>query len=555
MINFISILLCIHFFLRVHTTVPHWGKKIIKNHINDRNIYFFIKQKKSYRVKNINEPLKESVPILFFNFQLILLFVTLIKINLLFTELHTMYKKKAHIHFVGIGGIGMSGIATILKYQGYHISGCDVDHEQKSVEDLVALGCSIYRGNNTIQCNDASIDILVYSSAIQAQNPEIKAAQERGIPTIARATMLAELMRTKYSIAIAGAHGKTTTTSMISHILIEAHKDPTVIIGGILKNISTHARLGKGDFLVAEADESDRSFLRLYPTLAVVTNIDLEHLDMYKDIHDIKQTFMQFLGNLPFYGKAIVCSDDEHIRSLLPLFNTKTVKYGTTQDADLYAKDIILGPNYSTCTVWKKNHSAPLGSLYLTMPGKHNILNALAATAICLDLDVEFVTIAAALAQFNGVDRRFTFRGTYKKTAIFDDYGHHPTEIYNTLLVARNRTPNKLIVAFQPHRYSRTKGLWDDFINVFAQSNIDQLIITDIYPASEAPLEGITSQRFVADLQAKAPHVNVRYIPYDPKFITLKEQIEPHMDAENLLLLLGAGKIHTLTQFIKISNN
>src|SRR5579872_512342 len=230
-----------------------------------------------------------------------------------------MYSKRAHIHFVGIGGIGMSGIATILKYQGYTISGCDADLDQPSVKNLQHINCSIYQGNNTPQCHDSSIDILVYSSAIQANNPEILAAQQRGIPTIPRALMLAELMRTKYSIAISGSHGKTTTTSLISHILIEAKLDPTVIIGGHLKAISNNARWGKGDFLVAEADESDRSLTRLVPTLAIVTNIDLEHLETYTDLDDIKATFKQFLNNLPFYGKAIICTDDENIRSLLPM--------------------------------------------------------------------------------------------------------------------------------------------------------------------------------------------------------------------------------------------
>src|SRR3990170_8155336 len=237
-------------------------------------------------------------------------------------------KKKSHVHFVGIGGIGMSGIATILKYQGYEISGCDLDLDQTSIENLRTIGCKVYQGNNTPRCQDTTIDILVYSSAVKKQDPEIISAQERGIPTIPRALMLAELMRTKYSVAIAGSHGKTTTTSLISHILIEANMDPTVVIGGHLKNISSNARLGEGDFLVAEADESDRSFLHLQATLAIVTNIDLEHLETYQDLDDIKQTFKQFLNSLPFYGKAIVCVDDENIRSLLPIPHIKIIKYG-----------------------------------------------------------------------------------------------------------------------------------------------------------------------------------------------------------------------------------
>ncbi|MEX0940020.1 MAG: Mur ligase family protein [Candidatus Babeliales bacterium] len=265
-----------------------------------------------------------------------------------------MYHKKAHIHFVGIGGIGMSGIATILKYQGYTISGCDNDLQQQSIIDLQKIGCLIFEGNNTVHCQNAPSDILVYSSAIKVNNPEIINAQQRGIPTISRALMLAELMRTKYSIAISGSHGKTTTTSLISHILIEAERDPTVIIGGHLKNISTNARFGNGDFLVAEADESDRSLLSLQATLAVVTNIDLEHLETYTDIDDIKNTFKQFLNNLPFYGKAFLCIDDPHIRSLLPLAHLKTIKYGLNPLADFKAENIQLEADHSLFELYIK---------------------------------------------------------------------------------------------------------------------------------------------------------------------------------------------------------
>lgn len=457
-----------------------------------------------------------------------------------------MYTKKAHIHFVGIGGIGMSGIATILKYQGYTISGCDADLEQQSITNLKAIGCAIFEGNNTTQCHDTSIDILVYSSALKPTNPEIIAAQQRGIPTITRALMLAELMRTKYSIAIAGSHGKTTTTSMISHILIETHKDPTVIIGGHLKTISTNARFGKGDFLIAEADESDRSLLRLYPTLAVVTNIDLEHLDVYTDMDDIKNTFLHFLSNIPFYGKAILCVDDPHIRSLLPaLSHIKTIKYGFDSDADIYGSNMELEATHSMLTVWQKNNTNPLGTIKIPMPGRHNALNALAALAICLDLGIEFKNIIPALESFKGVDRRFTFKGiTAKKAEIFDDYGHHPTEIQATLLVARKRAKNKLIVAFQPHRYTRTAHLWDEFLSVFVNSGINHLIITDIYPASESAIPGITSECFVDALKQKCPSLSIEYTPLN--FDTLEQIIKEKAHEDDLILLLGAGKINKL---------
>ncbi len=318
-----------------------------------------------------------------------------------------MYTKKAHIHFVGIGGIGMSGIATILKQQGYTISGCDNDTSQDTAQTLQRLGCNVYQGNNHALCDDMTIDTLVYipmfATTIAAVNTEITRAQSRGIPTITRARMLAELMRTKYSIAIAGSHGKTTTTSLISHILIEAQMDPTVIIGGKLKNLSSNARMGMGDFLVAEADESDRSFLQLHATLAVITNIDLEHLETYTDLDDIKQSFMQFINNLPFYGKAIICIDDANIRSLLPITHIKTISYGIEHTADISAQDIILNADHSIFTVYAQNNATSLGTIMLPMPGKHNVYNALGAIALTREIGIDFDTIARSLATFGGI--------------------------------------------------------------------------------------------------------------------------------------------------------
>ncbi len=456
-----------------------------------------------------------------------------------------MYNKKAHIHFVGIGGIGMSGIATILKFQGYIISGCDLDLDQSNIKNLQELGCTIFHGNNTPGCHNENIDILVYSSALKDDNPEIIAAQKRGIPTIPRALMLAELMRTKYSIAIAGSHGKTTTTSLISHILIEAQMDPTVIIGGHLKTISTNARIGEGDFLVAEADESDRSLLHLHATLAVLTNIDLEHLETYKDLDDVKQTFSHFLNNLPFYGKAIICIDDKNVRSLLPMPHIKTITYGFDTAADMYATNIMLNPDHSTFTVYHTNKK--LGIVYFAMPGRHNLLNALGAIALALELHVPFKVIAQALTTFQGVDRRFTYRGTYKGAEVFDDYGHHPIEIMNTLHVARNRSKNNVTVVFQPHRYTRTKELWNDFINIFIDSDIDHLIITDIYPASEQPIDGITSKKLVETIQTYNPDFKVSYIPYEDNFEQIQQIIDTYTKENDLLLLLGAGKLTKLS--------
>lgn len=459
--------------------------------------------------------------------------------------------KKQHIHFVGIGGIGMSAIATILHHQGYTISGCDSDIHQKSINDLTRLGCTIIEGNNQPGCHDTSIDLLVYTSMVHRSHPEILAAQARGIPTIQRAVMLAELMRsTDYSIAIAGAHGKTTTTSMIAHILVEADCNPTIVVGGHLHNSATNARFGDGKFIVAEADESDRSFLKLYPSVAVVTNIDFEHVDIYHDLDDVKATFRQFLSNIPFYGKAFLCIDDENIRSLLPLHQIKTVSYGFSEDADICARDISIHARYSTCTIWRRTDSIPLGALYITMPGEHNLLNATAATALALDLGIPFGTIAQALANFQGIDRRFSYKGSYRGAMLFDDYGHHPTEIDRTLTVARKRTEQRLRVAFQPHRYSRTAGLWDQFISVFSHHKIDELIITDIYAAGEEPLPGISSKLLAAAIQAQVSFP-VHYIPYESHWTGLINQIEQTSLPDDLLLFLGAGKINTVADALK----
>lgn len=462
-----------------------------------------------------------------------------------------MYNSKAHIHFVGIGGIGMSGIAQILKNQGYTISGCDADMDQQSIKDLKSAGCTIFEGNNSPACHECNPDILVYSSAIRSHNPEIIAAQARGIPTIARALMLAELMRTKFSIAISGSHGKTTTTSLVSHILMEAQLDPTVIVGGHLKNIDANARLGNGEFLVAETDESDRSVQNLHPTLAVVTNIDLEHLETYKDLDDIKDTFKRFLNNIPFYGKAFVCIDDANVRSIIPtLPHIKMVKYGLNESADIYATDIKLEVDHSTFTVHGKGGTI-LGTMTSHMLGQHNILNTLAATAVALDLGISFEIIAAAINSFKGIERRFCYKGMYQGAEIFDDYGHHPIEIYNTLLVARKRAKKKLIVVFQPHRYTRTDKLWNDFVRILTHAQIDHLIITDIFPASEAPILNVTSQNLVNAILEQHPAFPISYVPYEADFAQIKQTLAPLAHENDLVLLLGAGKVNKLVNYLK----
>jgi len=462
-----------------------------------------------------------------------------------------MYTKKSHFHFVGIGGIGMSGLATILKQQGHTVSGCDPDIAQDTVIKLKNVGCDVYEGNNTSSCNDQTIDTLVYipmyATTIPAVAAEIAQAQSHNIQIVSRAHILAQMMRNNnHSIAIAGSHGKTTTTSLVSHILIEASLDPTVVIGGQLKNIGSNARMGNGDFLVAEADESDRSFLELHPTCAVITNIDLEHLETYKDLDDIKNCFKQFINNVPAQGKIIVCVDDSNIRSLLPIKNITTISYGIEHEADFIARDIILNTDHSLFTVYTKNNTQPIGMVKLAIAGKQNVYNTLAAIALAYNLDIDFEIITKSLASFAGVERRFSFNGIYKDADVFDDYGHHPKEIEYTLSVARKRARNKLIVVFQPHRYTRTAKLWNDFLTMFAANPIDHLIITDIYSAGEYPITDISSKRFVQELQILNPLLHVHYIPFEDHFTQLIHAIDRLIAPHDLLLFLGAGKVHLM---------
>lgn len=458
-----------------------------------------------------------------------------------------MYRKNLHIHFVGIGGIGMSGIAAILKQQGYFISGCDQDCTQKSIALLKALGCIIKQGNNLATCHDKSIDILVYSSAIAQDNPEITAAQQRGIPTISRALMLAELMRTKFSIAIAGSHGKTTTTSLVSHILLQAKLDPTVIIGGHLHNIGSNSLHGAGDFVVAEADESDRSLTHLHATFGIITNIDYEHVETYKNIDDLKQTFKQFLHNIPFYGKAIVCIDNPYISELIPLPHAQVIKYGSTMNADIYYTNLKLHENTSTFCVKTPDNSF---NATLNMPGEHNVLNALAAIAVASELNIDNDIIINALASFPGVDRRFTYKGTFQGARIYDDYGHHPVEIEKTFHIIKQQERNKTFVIFQPHRYTRTHVLWQDFINILNTDLIDHLLITDIHPANEQPIKNIHSQRLVDELKKKSSKRHIGYYPYEASFNAIIKYLSKHAQNDDLILLLGAGKITKLGPLI-----
>jgi len=403
------------------------------------------------------------------------------------------------VHFVGIGGIGMSGIAELLSNLGYAVSGSD----QKASEvtsRLQSLGVRVSVGHDAAHVGDA--DVVVYSSAVRPDNPEIADAQRRRIPVIPRAEMLAELMRLRTGIAVAGAHGKTTTTSMVALVLERAGLDPTAVIGGKLSAFGSNARLGRGEYMVVEADESDRSFLRLTPTVAVVTNIDEEHLEAYRDFDDLRQAFLDFANKVPFYGAVIACVDDPHVRSLVPRMRRRVMTYGldaagadvrgadVAHDGGTWTCQVVAGPGLKDAAGLREAPRSPLCSLRLAIPGRHNLQNALAAVAVGLELGLDAERVAGALASFAGADRRFQRLGEAAGVLVIDDYGHHPTEIRAVLDAARASLGRRLIVAFQPHRYSRTARLMDRFGPALAQA--DELVLAGIYAAGEDPIPGVT---------------------------------------------------------------
>ncbi|MDA3787219.1 MAG: UDP-N-acetylmuramate--L-alanine ligase [Desulfobacula sp.] len=447
-----------------------------------------------------------------------------------------MYQKNYHIHFVGIGGIGMSGIAELLIHLGYKVSGSDLKLSPIT-KRLEKHGGIIFQGHSKEQIAGASV--VVTSTAITGDNPEVVRAKELLVPIIPRAEMLAELMRIKYSIAISGAHGKTSTTSMISQILNTAGLDPTVIIGGLLKGLDTNALHGKGEYIVAEADESDGSFLKYAPAIAVVTNIDLEHLDFYRDIEDIKDKFVQFINSVPFYGLAILCLDNEHIQDILPRLKVRYTTFGMTAQSDLRAREISFMGNKSFFKVF--HHEKLLGDINLNIAGKHNISNALASIATGLELNISFKTIKKALEQIEGVKRRLEIKGRKKGILVIDDYGHHPTEIMATLTAIReSRMGKRLIVVFQPHRYTRTQGLFHEFTRSFYQSDI--LIVLPIYAASEKEIKGVDAQGLCEGIR-KHGHKEVAYAP---DFNQALSMITHKAKKGDVVLTLGAGDIYTL---------
>ncbi|MBC8432862.1 MAG: UDP-N-acetylmuramate--L-alanine ligase [Desulfobacterales bacterium] len=447
-----------------------------------------------------------------------------------------MYLKKYHIHFVGIGGIGMSGIAELLLNLGYKVSGSDLSSSDLT-RRLQSLGGMIYEGHAAKQIKGA--DVVVTSAAIAFDNPEVIAAAQASIPVIPRAEMLAELMRLKYSVAIAGAHGKTSTTSLVAAVLDKGGMDPTVVIGGKLKSIGINALLGEGDFIVAEADESDGSFLKMSPTIAVVTNIDREHLDFYKDLNHIKEVFLSFIDRIPFYGLAILCLDDEPIQDIIPKIKKRFTTYGVSSQADIQANNIESKGLTSRFAV--KHLGEQLGEISLNLPGIHNVYNAMASIAVGLELGIDFEVIKSALETVQGVQRRLEIKGIVRDITVVDDYGHHPTEIKVTLQAAKESWPDRrIVVVFQPHRYSRTQALFDDFTRSFYQS--DMLVVLPIYAASEKAIKGVDSQLLFEEIRAHG-HKDVVFMP---SFTAAVSHLKQTLTPGDILLTLGAGDVYKL---------
>ncbi len=443
-----------------------------------------------------------------------------------------MFHKIKKIHFVGIGGIGMSGIAEVLLNLGFTVTGSDLRKTDITAR-LEELGADVLYGHRQENVQDAHV--VVISSAVRQDNPEVVEARRRSIPVIQRAEMLAELMRMKYSIAVAGAHGKTTTTSLVASVLRNAGLDPTCVIGGRLNSLGTNAKLGSSIYLVAEADESDGTFLKLFPTVAVVTNIDLEHLDFYKGMDDIKAAFLAFVNKVPFFGLVIACIDNQNLASLIPSIERRCVTYGLSEKADLRAVDLCHSGFSTRFGVVHKGEK--LGEVNLSTPGVHNVVNALAALAVGMELDINFEPMREALEQFSGIHRRLEVKWN-DGIKLIDDYGHHPTEIRATLSAIRSMWKGRIIVAFQPHRYTRTRALLDEFVTSFTDADV--LVLTEIYAASEERIEGISGS-LLADRIRTGGHGNVEFAPTKEEVVRLVSQIAKPGD---MVVTLGAGDIY-----------
>jgi UDP-N-acetylmuramate--alanine ligase len=447
-----------------------------------------------------------------------------------------MFRRIQHVHFVGIGGIGMSGIAEVLLNMGFHVTGSDLKRSDVTAR-LEQLGARVYEGHAAENINGAHV--VVRSTAVRDDNPEISDARRRSIPVIPRAEMLAELMRLKpHTVAVAGSHGKTTTTSMIATVLAQASLDPTVVVGGVVGAMGSNARLGKSDLMVVEADESDRSFLMLTPTFAVVTNIDREHMDHYADMTDVRRCFADFVNKVPFYGASILCLDDPHVQAVIPEIVRRRITYGLSAQADIAAREVRYDKQFGS-TFQARLLGEPIGEVSLHVPGLHNIYNALAAIAVGLELEVPFETIASALANYAGVNRRFQIKGEVAGVVVIDDYGHHPTEIRATLVAAKlGSAGRRMVVLFQPHRYTRTHDLLDEFARSF--NNADVLMLTDIYAASEDPIEGVSAEALVEAVR-RFGHKDARYVgSVDEATRALLEEVKPN----DMVITLGAGNVY-----------
>jgi UDP-N-acetylmuramate--alanine ligase len=446
---------------------------------------------------------------------------------------HAMFAPSQRVHFIGIGGIGMSGIAEILLTMGYPVSGSDL-RASPTTERLEKLGATIYTGHAA--ANAAASDVVVTSSAVARDNPEVLEAKSRKIPVIQRAEMLAELMRLKYGIAIAGMHGKTTTTSMVAAVLAGGELDPTVVVGGRVDAMGSNARLGRSQYLVAEADESDRSFLHLSPILAVVTNLDREHMDTYADMADVERVFVEFMLRVPFYGAITACIDNPLLRAILPRVARKIYTYGESADADFRLRVLPTGAD-GVATFEVNARGLLLGPFKLHKPGRHNLLNATAAIAIGVQLGIPPEKIAAGLETFRGVDRRFQIKGVEHGVTVVDDYGHHPTEIKATLQAARECGYGRVLVLFQPHRFTRTRDLMDDFATAFGDA--DSLQVLDIYAASEKPLDGITGEA----LASRIRDAGGKLVAYAPSMDEAITRLTADARPGDVILTMGAGNV------------
>jgi UDP-N-acetylmuramate--alanine ligase len=448
-----------------------------------------------------------------------------------------LFSKKTRVHFVGIGGIGMSGIAEVLKNLGYSVTGSDLK-SSPTTERLRSLGIPVREGHRSEHV-DEQVDVVVVSSAVRSTNPEVAEARRLSIPIIPRAEMLAELMRLKYGIAVAGSHGKTTTTSMVAVVLDRAGLDPTMVIGGRITAFGTNARLGDSDLMVVEADESDRSFLQLSPVVAVVTGIDREHMEAYRDMADLEGAFVDFVNKVPFYGASVLCLDEERVQDMLPRVRRRYVTYGFSAQADVSAEEVRLeGPGSSYRL---RLSGEPAGEIRLRVPGRVAVLNSLAAVGVGRELGLGVAEISSGLESFSGVDRRFQVKADAGGILVIDDYGHHPTEIRATLQTAKESFGRRTVVVFQPHRYTRVKELFEEFCRAFHQA--DLLIVTEIYPAGEDPIEGVSGKILTEGIE-KHGHRHVRFVA---DLETIPELLQPELQEGDLVITLGAGSVTGLS--------